>query len=147
MRNICFHFSHCSVMWVMISNIFFFLHCEKKKLVLSFVKCFKTLKRNICFSCRSLRWKILGCVQRKTAKKLISPSAFLHSSFTTTEDGERTVNLVFGDQSAWKLSAVTHSGTCLIRRCLEVAPACRLQAESLSDLHLFQPGPALHRIA
>lgn len=85
-------------MWLMISNIFFFPALWKNKLVLSFVKCFKTLKQNICFSCRSLRWKILVSVQCKTAKKFISPSAFPYLSFTvTTEDGKRIVNLVFRD--------------------------------------------------
>jgi len=112
--------------------------------VLSFVKCFKTLKQNICFSCRSLRWKILACVQCKTAKKFISPSTFLHLSFTiTTEDGERTVNLVFRHRAIWSAQCcnpqqylvVMNPG--LILRCLEVAPVSYTSSgESLWPPHL-----------
>lgn len=99
------------------------------------MKCFKTLKQSICFSCRSLRWKILVCVQCKTAKKFISLSTFLHLSFTiTTEDGERTVNLVFRDGTVKSAQCcnpqqylgVTNPG--LIWRGLEVAAASQVSS-------------------
>lgn len=115
--------------------------------MLSFVKCFKTLKQNICFSCRSLRWKILVCVQCKTAKKFISSSAFLHLSFTiTTEDGERTVNLVFGDEAIKSTQChnpqqyLVAMNPGLTGDAWRLLQCHRLQAPSPLDLHILQLG-------